>query len=93
MAGASVQGLDLALRALEDFRYRTLRVEVGGEITGEMTLAIRVEGSNPEVYDGYPIQLNLNLEGPLAAVVQGSTTGFRVQDAVEKRFQERGEAR
>lgn len=88
-----MQGLDLAMRALEDFRYRVLWLEPRGEITGEMTLAIRLEGSNPEVYDGYPIQLNLNLEGPLADVVQGSTTGFRVQDVMDERFQERRETR
>ena len=52
-----------------------------------MILHLTLEGSNPDVYDGYPFQLNMNLEGPLADIVQGSTTGFRIQDAVEERFQ------
>jgi hypothetical protein len=85
----AVSGVQLVVDALKNFQYRTLEVEVGGELTGEMLLRVKLEGSNPAVYDGYPIQLNLNLEGPLADVVQGSTTGFRVQDAVEKRFQQK----
>jgi hypothetical protein len=92
-AKGSVGGVDLVLDALRNFQYRKLEVGVDGELTGEMILHLTLEGSNPDVYDGYPFQLNLNLEGPLADVVQGSTTGFRVQDAVEERFQKRGERR
>lgn len=90
-AKGSVGGVDLVLDALENFQYRTLEAQVDGELTGEMNLKVKLEGSNPDVYDGYPFQLNLNLEGPLADVVRGGTTGFRVQDAVEKRFQKRRE--
>lgn len=89
----SVGGVGLVLDALKNFQYRRLEVGVEGELTGEMTLLLTLEGSNPDVYDGYPFQLNLNLEGPLADVVQGSTTGFRIQDAIEERFQKRGEKR
>jgi hypothetical protein len=89
----SVGGMNLVLDALRNFHYRTLEVQVNGELTGEMVLGLKIEGSNPNVYDGYPFQLNLNLEGPLADVIEGGATGFRVQDAVEKRFQEREEGR
>ena len=89
----AVGGVDLVLDALKNFQYRKLEVGVEGELTGEMILHLTLEGSNPDVYDGYPFQLNMNLEGPLADIVQGSTTGFRVQDAVEERFQKRGEKR
>jgi len=93
-ASGSVGGVDLVLDALRNFHYRTLEVDVSGELTGEMVLGLKIEGSNPDVYDGYPFQLNLNLEGPLADVIAGGATGFRVQDAVEKRFQgKRGEGR
>jgi hypothetical protein len=88
-SSGAVGGVQLVVDALKNFQYRTLEAEVGGELTGEMLLRVKLEGSNPAVYDGYPIQLNLNLEGPLADVVQGSTTGFRIQDAVEKRFQQK----
>lgn len=91
--GGAAGGMGLVLDALRNFQYRTFEVGVDGELTGEMTLRLTLEGANPAVYDGYPFQINLNLEGPLADVVRGSTTGFRVQDAVEKRFQERGEGR
>lgn len=89
----SVGGMGLVLDALRNFHYRTLEVGVQGELTGEMDLQLKIEGSNPDVYDGYPFQINLNLEGPLADVVRGSQTGFRVQDAVEERFQKRREKR
>ena len=85
----TVGGMELVLDALENFHYRTLDVTIGGELTGELLLKLRIEGSNPDVYDGYPFQLNLNLEGPLADVIRGSQTGFRVQDAVEERFQKK----
>lgn len=85
----AVGGMELVLDALENFHYRTLEVGVTGELTGEMNLKLSIEGSNPEVYDGYPFQINLNLEGPVADVVRGSQTGFRIQDAIEERFRQR----
>ncbi|HKJ23391.1 MAG TPA: YdbH domain-containing protein, partial [Myxococcota bacterium] len=87
----SVGGVDLVVDALRNFHYRTLEVQVNGELTGEMVLGLKIEGSNPDVYDGYPFQLNMNLEGPLADVIKGGATGFRVEDAVEKRFQKKRE--
>jgi hypothetical protein len=91
--GSGGQGLGLVLDALANFHYRRLEIGVDGELTGELKLAIRLEGSNPDVYEGYPFQVNLNLDGPLADLVKGSTIGFKIQDAVEKRLQEREEKR
>lgn len=89
----AVGGMELVMDALENFHYRTLEAGVGGELTGEMNLQLTIEGSNPDVYEGHPFQINLNLEGPLADVIRGGQTGFRIQDAVEERFRKREEKR
>ncbi len=51
---------------------------------GEVDLGFHLEGSNPDVYDGYPVRFNMRLEAPLLPLLRGVTTGSRVTEALEK---------
>ena len=78
-------GLDFALSALEDFHYETLRVGGGYAADGELTLAVSLKGSNPNVEAGRPIHYNVNITENLPALLRS----MRISDAVHRRIQAR----
>lgn len=58
-AGESVS---LALKALGDFRYDSLAVDLTGNAAGEGTIVLKVQGQNPAVLEGQAFNLNIKLE-------------------------------
>ena len=85
-AGDGESGYGLALRALEDFRYDALTVTVNGSLSRSLDVGLQIKGHNPAVYDGYPIDFNLNLSGELANVIRGSLTGYRVPETIRRQL-------
>jgi hypothetical protein len=81
LAGAGSGG-DILLRALTDFRYEALSLVLDGRSDGEMQGRLSIRGSNPALYDGYPIELNVNLEGRLVAILGDSLAAWRVPDDI-----------
>jgi hypothetical protein len=51
-------------------------------------LALRIEGANPDLYDGYPVKLDLNLRGPFLGMMRSSRTITGIPESLEKRFSE-----
>lgn len=90
--GAPPEGLDLARSALDNFRYRslggTLVGDAGGDLDGDLKLALRIEGANPDLYDGYPIKLDFNLTGPFLGMLRSADTVTGVPKGLERRFRE-----
>lgn len=68
-AGSAGEGADLLARAMEDFRMRHLRLTLDGPLEGELTAGLSLAGSSPAVYDGYPMEINLDVRGPLAQLL------------------------
>jgi hypothetical protein len=58
-AGESVQ---LAMQALSDFRYDKLSLELDKSETGEGTVMLRLEGSNPAVLQGQVFNFNIRID-------------------------------
>lgn len=58
----------LALRALEDFRYRELSADIAYSSDDAYQISARIVGSNPEVLDGHPFAFNPRIEGRLPAL-------------------------
>ncbi len=72
--------VDLVIQALKDFHYQNLTLTGNLDRAGEAKLRLEILGNNPEVLDGYPFQLNINLTGnpePILEVLQLSRTLFR----------------
>ena len=69
---AGGQNVNLLLQALENFRYKDLRLTIDGRTDGEMDVGLHIAGANPDLYDGYPIEFNRNLEGALATCCAGT---------------------
>ncbi|QQP87624.1 YdbH domain-containing protein [Skermanella sp. TT6] len=79
---------DMLLQALTDFRYESIELAVNGTAGGEMAIGFAIRGSNPDFYDGYPVALNLNVDGALDTILRRGITTYRIPEAVRDRIQE-----
>lgn len=72
------ESLDLVLRALEDFRYDelTIDLEKSSDDVGRMKLSLL--GKNPAVLEGYPFRFNISIEADTAKLVTALTTIYQV---------------
>jgi hypothetical protein len=76
----------LVLTALGDFRYDQLWLTLDRDRNGEATLGLHVRGKNPAFYDGYPVELNLALNGKLDRILHESLEGYSVPDLVRQKL-------
>jgi hypothetical protein len=84
---AGGENVNLLLQALENFRYEELRLTIDGRTDGEMDVGLHIAGANPDLYDGYPIEFNLNLEGALADVLRAGLAGYQIPERIRERMQ------
>ena len=85
---AGGESVSLALSALTDFRYDELRLNLDRTAGGDMVVAIHIKGINPEFYEGYPVEFNLNISGKLDQVLDRSLAGYRVPDTIRDKLME-----
>jgi hypothetical protein len=76
-------GVTLLLQALENFRYDQLEITLDGATDASMVVGLAVRGANPDLYDGHPIELDVDLEGELASILQCSLSGYRIPRQIE----------
>ncbi|MCF6225572.1 MAG: YdbH domain-containing protein [Xanthomonadales bacterium] len=58
-------GSNIGLQALENFQYQSLSGTLDYQSNGNYQVLIRLNGSNPDLYDGHPISFNLTINGVL----------------------------
>ena len=75
---AGGEQVQLMLRALEDFRYRTLSVDIEKTTGGDALVSLRTLGHNPRVLDGRPFQINVNLQTNLDRVLAAVAQWYRL---------------
>ncbi|MDH3639720.1 MAG: YdbH domain-containing protein [Gammaproteobacteria bacterium] len=63
---------NIALTALKDFRYQVMNMELDYDREGNYGIKTRLEGHNPDLYDGHPIAFNLNITGTLPGLLRSS---------------------
>ncbi len=61
---------NIALHALQNFHYDKLDGKINYDKNGAYKIKLHLLGSNPSLYDGYPIDFDLNLNGELSDVFQ-----------------------
>ena len=88
---AGGESVGLMLRALENFRYDELNITLDGRTDGETNIGLHVSGANPDLYEGHPIEFNLDLEGDLANLVQTNLSNYRIPDRIREQLQGFGE--
>jgi hypothetical protein len=78
LRGKGDENFTLALQALENFQFKRLDMTIDKEANGATRLKVALEGSNPEVLDGYPFLINVNLTTNLAEVLLALREGYRL---------------
>lgn len=59
---------NIALKALQNFHYDSLDGTLSYDKSGHYRITLHLLGANPDLYDGYPVDFNLNLQGELTGV-------------------------
>ena len=59
---------NIALKALKNFHYESLDGTFSYNEEGLYHIKLHLLGSNPDLYDGYPVDFILNLRGELSGV-------------------------
>lgn len=79
---AGGEAVSLMFDALEDFHYEVLEIGLNKAFAGETQVRLRLLGANPEVLDGHPFDLNINLETDAAPLLAALAEGRRIQRGV-----------
>ena len=77
--------IDLVRDVLENLQYSLLSANVDAAKGGKMTVRLNLEGKNPDVYNGRPIKLNVNLTGDLLDFVQQNIMLFNTPEKILER--------
>ena len=59
---------NIVFQALENFHYESFDGDISYDKDGHYLIKLHLLGSNPEFYDGYPIDFTLNLNGQLTGI-------------------------
>lgn len=86
---AGSQGMKIVTDALDDFHYTLLSTAVTYEETGKLLLAVRLEGRNPAIERGRPINFNITVEEDLPAMIASLQLTNQISDVIKKRVQEK----
>jgi hypothetical protein len=81
------QMVDLQV-ALKAFEFESLKLTLDGTLGKSQKIGISVKGKNPEFYNGYPVSLNLNVEGPLENILRYSPGSSQIPDSIRKQLEE-----
>jgi len=71
----------ILFQALDNFQYQALDGSLDGDLAGDLSLKVHLKGHNPALYEGYPIELNVNTDGPFVAMLKKSL--FAVHDVAQ----------
>ncbi|MFI8481365.1 YdbH domain-containing protein [Pseudomonas sp. NPDC078700] len=86
--GKSNPAMQLVAQSLEDFHYTTLSSGVSYDPQGQLLLALRLEGRNPAIEKGRPINFNINLEENIPTLLASIQLSDKVSDIVQQRVQQ-----
>jgi len=81
--------MKLVVDALNDFHYTALASQINYDEKGKLLLSVKLEGRNPALENGRPINLNVNLEEDVPAMLASIQLSSKVNDIVKKRLQSR----
>ncbi len=81
--------LALLLQTLKNFRYRELVARISGDLGGQLTVLLTIEGSNPDFHGGYPVRLNVTLQGPLGEILAAGIRSGELPARIEREIRGR----
>ena len=87
--GQSNQAMRLVAEALDDFHYDLLTSQVRYATDGTLNLGLRLHGHNPALEGGRPVNLSVNLEEDIPALLTSLQLSDRVSETIQRRVHER----
>jgi hypothetical protein len=82
------QGMKVVLDALDDFHYSVLSSDVSYDTEGQLTLALNLKGHNPALEAGRAVNLNINLEEDIPALITSLQLSSQISDKIKQRVQQ-----
>ncbi len=87
---AHLTGLsEYALKAIRDFRYTALKSTAEYNPSGQLNLAVSLQGVSPEIDSRRPVHFNINIEQNLNTLLQGLRYSKGLSEKIDKRVQQR----
>lgn len=83
----SGESADILARALQNFRFDDLDIRLDGPLDGEIIAKAQINGSNPDLYDGKRIELNVSLRGALREFLQSANVIRNIPETIRDRVQ------
>ena len=83
--GSAGKSAELLIQALQNFQYDELSMTVDKPEAGDARLALKLLGRNPDVLDGYPFRLNVNLETDVDKILSALIEANRLSNEVIRR--------
>ena len=84
------QGLQIFFDAVRNFHYDRVAVTMNGDSVGDLAIGFEIAGNNPDLYGGYPIDLNVNVSGDLADILRQSVRVLSIGDEAREYFEQGG---
>ena len=79
----------MVVDALTDFQYHKLDVSTDYQPGGNLILRVSLKGKNPNWQSGRPVNLNLNLEENIPALLRGLQLSGEITERVRKHYKEK----
>lgn len=83
LLGQGSQQVSMTLQILKDFHFDHLAVTTQFATDGQMQLGVQLQGQNPGVLDGHPVNLNINVEENLYKLLQA----LQLSDELSRRIE------
>ncbi len=80
--------MKLVFDALENFQYSILSSKISYDTSGKLILGLKLHGSNPTLQQGRAINLNVNLEEDLPALITSLQLTNKLNDVITQRVQQ-----
>lgn len=81
--------LDFVNKTLSNYQYDVMETGVEYLPNGELALAVKLQGTNPDTNPGQRINLNLNISDNIPSLLRSLQAGRTITDAVEQHLQSR----
>lgn len=69
---SNIPEVEMIRSLLANFHYNALSIEIASADNKKLAAVLRLEGNNPDVYDGRSVKLNINLSGDIMELITKS---------------------
>ncbi len=86
----SGEEVSLLMQAVRNLVYERFEIEADGRPGEPFDIKLRVRGANPDLFDGYPVALNVSLSGRLDEMFLNARRTLGLSDVLQRKLQARG---